>query len=90
MTIELDPKTEKRIRQEVEAGRFASAQELVTVAVDEYLRETDVLKEYTSEEIEEKIERGLADIEAGRVYDGEEVFRRLREKSAALRQRVNG
>jgi Arc/MetJ-type ribon-helix-helix transcriptional regulator len=85
MAIELDPKIEERIKQEVESGRFENPQELVTVAVEEYLREPDVLKAYTREEIEEKIDRGLADIEAGRVYDGEEVFQRLREKSAAQR-----
>ena len=86
MSIDLDPKTEERIRQEVESGRFASAKELVTVAVDEYLREPDVLQAYMREEIEAEIERGIAELDSGKGIDGEEVFRRLRDKSAQRRQ----
>jgi Arc/MetJ-type ribon-helix-helix transcriptional regulator len=70
----------------VESGRFASPQELVAIAVDDYLREPDVLDAYSREEIEEKIERGIAELDAGKGIDGEEVFRRLREKSARRRQ----
>ena len=89
MSIDLDPRTEERIRQEVESGRFASVQELVTVAVDEYLREPDVVQAYTREEIEAKIERGIAELDAGKGIDGEEVFRQLREQSACRRQQLS-
>jgi antitoxin ParD1/3/4 len=89
MSIDLDPKTEERIRQEVESGRFANAQELVTIAVEEYLREPDILQYYTREEIEAKIERGLAELDAGQGIDGEEFFRGLREKSAGRRQQLS-
>jgi antitoxin ParD1/3/4 len=86
MIVELDRETGDRIQQEVEAGRFTDARELVAAAVDAYLREPDVLQVYTREEIEAKIDRGLAELDAGQGIDGEEFFRGLCEKSARRRQ----
>jgi hypothetical protein len=42
-------------------------------------------EEYSREEIDKKIARGLAQIYRGETIDGEEAFRRLRSRSAARR-----
>lgn len=41
--------------------------------------------DYTREEVEEKIARGLAQAERGEAIDGDEAFRRLRAQSAERR-----
>ncbi len=41
--------------------------------------------EHTREEIEEKIARGLAQLERGEDVDGEEVFEKLRKRGQDLR-----
>jgi predicted transcriptional regulator len=43
--------------------------------------------EYTREEVEEKIARGLAQLERGEGVDGEEFFEQLRKRGQKLRAR---
>ncbi len=43
--------------------------------------------EYTREEVAEKIERGLAQLERGEGVDGEEFFEQLRKRGQELRAR---
>lgn len=42
---------------------------------------------YTREEVEEKIARGLAQLERGEGADGEEFFEQLRKRGQELRAR---
>ena len=43
-------------------------------------------EEYTSQEIDEKISRGLAQLERGEAIDGDEFFERLRLRGEDLRR----
>jgi predicted transcriptional regulator len=47
----------------------------------------EACEECTREEIEEKIARGLAQLENGESVDGEEFFEQLRQRSIRRRER---
>ena len=67
----------------VERGRFASVEDAVDAALcllsDEVVDLDDLPPEHRA-----AVEEGLADIAAGRVHDGEEVFARLIAKYEAM------
>jgi Arc/MetJ-type ribon-helix-helix transcriptional regulator len=89
MAIELDPKIEDRIEEEVASGRFASAQELVSIAVQRYLQHCDDDLDLTTEEVQAAIDEGLRDAAEGRLIDEEEFRRRVEELKASLPARAN-
>jgi predicted transcriptional regulator len=49
--------------------------------------ENEYEQEYTREEVGEKIERGLAQLERGEGVDGEEFFEKLKKRGQELRAR---
>ncbi len=80
MDIKLDAKTEKLVQKELETGRFSDATSLVGIALQHYLIAREFGEEYTREEIDRKIARGLAQLEEKKGLDGEEFFERLRRR----------
>jgi len=78
MQIKPDPDTEKLIEKELQTGRYADASVLVGVALKHFLTAREFGEEYTPEEIDAKVARGLAQLEAGEGVDGEEFFESLR------------
>ena len=87
MDITLRPELEKLIETEVQAGRAANRDDFLDRAIYHYVVARDLGEEYTREEIEEKIARGLAQAERGEAISGEEAFRQLWAHSAERRQR---
>jgi len=85
--ITVTPEVEHLIEAEVRAGNSPSAAEFLTAAVQHYVIARDLGNTYTREEIEEKIARGLAQIEQGETIDGDEAFLQLRSESAERRRR---
>jgi predicted transcriptional regulator len=56
--------------------------------MDDQTRDEDEYgEEYAREEVEEKISRGLAQLERGEGVDGEEFFEQLRKRGEELRAR---
>ena len=86
MNVPLTPELEKLIESELESGNFHDSGEFVQTAVLHYLIARDLGEAYTREEIEERIARGLAEIEKGETIDGASAFRQLRELSAERRR----
>jgi antitoxin ParD1/3/4 len=86
MDVKLRPELEKLIDDEVKSGRSANGDEFLDKAVYYYVVARDLGEDYTREEVEEKIARGLAQAERGEAIDGEEAFRRLRAHSAERRR----
>jgi antitoxin ParD1/3/4 len=80
MEVKLDAETEKLVQKEVEAGRFPNAAAVVGTALQHYFIAREFGEEYTREEIEGKIARGLAQLDAGQGVDGEEFFEQLRKR----------
>ena len=84
MEVKLDAETEKLVQKEIETGRFADASALVGTALQHYLIAREFGEEYTREEIEGKIARGLAQLDEGKGVDGEEFFEQLRKRGPDL------
>jgi Arc/MetJ-type ribon-helix-helix transcriptional regulator len=78
MDVKLDASTEKLIEKELKEGRFPNATALVETALQHYLIAREFGEEYTREEIDEKIARGLQQLDEGKGLDGEQFFERLR------------
>ncbi len=84
MDVKLEGETEKLVQQEVATGRFRDAAALLDTALHHYLIARELGEEYTREEIEAKIARGLTQLEAGEGIDGEEFFAQLRKRGQDL------
>lgn len=86
MNVMLDPKTEKLVQREIESGRFQDPNDLIGVALRHFLIARELGEEYTQQEIEEKIARGLLQLERGEGVDGDEFFEKLRLRGEELRR----
>jgi Arc/MetJ-type ribon-helix-helix transcriptional regulator len=82
MNVKLDPETEKLIQKELQAGRFPDAAALVEVALKHFLIAREFGEEYTRDQIDQKVARGLAQLAAGEGLDGEKFFEDLRQRGA--------
>ena len=85
MHAPLDSETEKLVQSELQSGRFENATALIGAAVKHFLIAREFGEEYTIQEIEEKIARGLSQLNCGEGVDGEEFFEKLRARGKELR-----
>ena len=74
MSVELDQDTARLIAEELKAGRCHSAQEFISRAVKHFVISREFGEEYSLEEIDEKIARGIASLERGEGVDGEQFL----------------
>jgi antitoxin ParD1/3/4 len=82
MTITLRPEQERTIAHAIRSGAYQSPEEVIARAL-EVLRSEDEWLAQNKEAIDEKIERGLAQIERGEGISGDELRRRLEKRKAA-------
>jgi antitoxin ParD1/3/4 len=87
MNVTLKPELEKLIEDDVKSGRSTDPDEFLNKAVYHYVVARDLGEEYSREEIEEKIARGLAQVERGETVDGDEFFEQLRLRGEELRRK---
>ena len=87
MNLTLKPEIEKLIDDEVKSGRSADPSDFLDKAVYHYIVARDLGEEYSREEIEEKINRGLAQVERGETVDGNEFFEQLRLRGEEIRRK---
>ena len=87
MKVTLKPELEKLIEDDVKSGRSTDPDEFLNKAVYHYVVARDLGEEYSREEIEEKIARGLAQAERGETVDGDEFFEHLRLRGEELRRK---
>jgi hypothetical protein len=86
MQIKPDPDTEKLIEKELGAGRFPDASSLVGVALKHFLIARELGEEYTRDQIDAAVDRGLAQLAAGEGLDGEAFFDGLRRRGMSRRR----
>jgi Arc/MetJ-type ribon-helix-helix transcriptional regulator len=86
MELKLDAETEKLVEKEIATGRFPDASSVVVTALQHYLLAREFGEEYTREEIDGKIARGLAQLSAGQHVDGEQLFEKLRRELQSSRK----
>ena len=85
MTINLRPEDEQIIQKRLQSGNFGSAEEVIHRALESLDAEDEWLQE-NRVAIEEKIERGLAQLERGEGLSPEESRARLEARKAAWRR----
>ena len=86
MTIELTPEDEQLVRKRLQSGAFQSAGEVIHEALAAQEVENAWLEENKAL-IDEKIKRGLAQLDAGQGISGDLARERLRQRKAGWRQR---
>jgi antitoxin ParD1/3/4 len=84
MTVTLTPEQEKFVAEQLKAGHYHSADDVVAQSLG-MLRAQEEFIRSNADELREKIARGLKQIQRGETVDGEEVFKRLFERN---RQRL--
>ncbi len=88
MNISLTPELEAMIADKVASGHYSSSSEVVREGL-RLLAEQDALKQEQIKLLNEKIQVGLDQIEAGQTIPGEEVYRRLMEKIAKRKRNAS-
>ena len=78
MNIRLKPDTEEWLKAQVAEGRFESVNQAVQIFLEESRRNQEALDNVDLSWAQPYIEKGLADIEAGRVYPAEQVHAEIR------------
>lgn len=86
MTVTLNEKTSRFIEDKVREGEYASAEHIIEAALAMLQLQERQVGDFAPGELAALIAEGEADIAAGRVHDGEEVFRELDEMIAHLRR----
>lgn len=80
MNVHLTPELKKLVEEEVSAGRYASASEVVREGLRLLLEERR-----WRDEVREKLAEGMAQARAGRLVDGEAAIGRLKKRIGARR-----
>jgi antitoxin ParD1/3/4 len=88
MNVSLTPELEQVIDLKVKSGKYSSASEVVREGL-RLLQQRDDIHEAKLRALRDEIQKGVDDLEAGRVYDGPTVMTEFREKLLAMK-RENG
>jgi antitoxin ParD1/3/4 len=83
LVVELPSDLVAALRHAVKKGPFASESELLTSLLRTWQGD-DELSEAELEEVRAAVAEGLADVEAGRVVDADEMFEELRARYSAM------
>lgn len=78
MNVSLTPELEQFIANKVATGRYGSASEVVRAALRTFEEE-----EKWASYAREKVAKGIADMEADRIVDGETAMTRIRNAARA-------
>ena len=78
MNVSLTPELERFVKDQVDAGRYQTASEVVREGLRILLERQEAI-----ESLNRKIERGLADVAAGRIHGPEEARAILRARRKA-------
>jgi antitoxin ParD1/3/4 len=90
MSIELDQETEQLIERELETGQFHDAATLVGAALRHYVLSRKLTEDYSRDETEAKIARGIASLERGEGVDGETFLSELVSNLSAREPKPRG
>ena len=84
MNVSLTPELEEFVARKVKQGLYKSSSEVVREAL-RLLLDRDAVATAELARLRGDIETGLADLDRGDGVDGDEVFREIRDLSAARR-----
>jgi predicted transcriptional regulator len=80
MNIRLKPDTEEWLKAQVAEGRSESIEQATEIYLDESRPNQEELDSMDLSWAQPYLDKGLADVEAGRVRPAEEVFAELRKR----------
>ena len=83
IAVQVDPQMEEFILQEMKRGSFPSASAYVEALLHERFEDRQALQT-----LQQELDLGLADIEAGRVTSAEEAFDSVRTELGLKRRRA--
>ena len=88
MNVSLTPELEKFVAKEVGSGLYQTASEVVRAGLRRLKEDQEGRQRRlpaTREELEEHLLQAVDSLDAGKGVDGEEVFRRLRQRIKGVR-----
>lgn len=85
MNVSLTPELEKFVNEKVQSGMYYSESEVIREGL-RLLKEQDTLRQIRLEELRKEIAIGIDQADRGQLVDGEEVFKKLKDKSNKRRQ----
>lgn len=85
MNVSLTPELEKIVEQKVESGLYGSASEVVREGL-RLLQQRDEVREAKLNALRAEIQKGIDDLEAGRIYDGPSTMAAFRERLLKMKQ----
>jgi antitoxin ParD1/3/4 len=85
MNVSLTPELEKIVSFKVESGLYNSASEVVREGL-RLLQQRDEMREMKLAALREEIQKGVDDLETGRVKDGGEIMAGFKERLLAVKK----
>ena len=85
MNVSLTPELEQIVSLKVESGLYNSASEVVREGL-RLLQQRDELREMKLEALSTEIQKGIDDLEAGRVRDGGEVMAEFKSRLLSMKE----
>lgn len=85
MNVSLTSELEQVVDQKVKSGMYTSASEVVREGL-RLLQERDEMRETKLNALRAEIQKGIDDLEAGRIVDGPTTMAEFREKLLKLKQ----
>lgn len=86
MNVSLTPELEQIVRLKVESGLYNSSSEVVREGL-RLLQQRDQMRERKLEALRQEIQKGIDDLEAGRVRDGGEVMAEFKSRLFDMKER---
>ncbi len=85
MNVSLTPELEKIVSFKVESGLYNSASEVVREGL-RLLQQRDQMREMKLEALRTEIQKGIDDLEAGRVRNGSEVMAEFKDRLLTMKE----
>lgn len=85
MDVTLSPAMREFVERKLREGAYASPEQIIEAGLAT-LQEQEKYSDFPPGELDQLLAAGEADIGAGRVHDGEEVFSELEQLSSVRRQ----
>ena len=86
MNISLSPKTQKLLKGRMKTGAYRSPDDAVRAGLA-YLQQQEHASDFEPGELQKLLAVADAEIERGKLLDGEEVFRAIRQRGSAKKSR---
>jgi antitoxin ParD1/3/4 len=86
MNVSLTPEIEEFIKKKVESGLYVTASEVIRDAMRTYI-DIDEIHQKHLQELRQKIQEGLDQLDRGEVIDGDEAFAQLHKMIEARKRK---